>query len=1186
MVLKKIYDSIKREHLFVILVILTALVLFNYFNFEYTGSVVQEKSCYQNGYSCCSSGDGLGNYYFSLDNSCSDNYECWDSCQDTVITAKATLIDSLSGFFDNVKKSVNDLLGKRDVGKTILPDEDSEFEARGGGGGQTSPCQLKKDLPYQMVSQTFCIDEEFGTFGADDTNVCASGENKPYLVCRVFAEENRGECGILADSCSGFLTKESCESTYPEICEWEGVCGDNVLDVGEECDDGNTANDDSCSSACTEITTTIPIDPTPSCGDGEVNQEIEDCDDGNTGNGDGCSSTCKNEILEAPDLKDLIVKDNGILLTWDTQGGDYVIEGNVINDRIANAVVRDNLVSGEAIKDDIKNIYDNVVDFFKKLFKPRTVGVDLSNINGFRIYRSIDASTFSDTPTYTLDLEGTECNDQGICTFLDSQNLQSGTTYYYKIIMYDLNNVNGELSEVKSITFSTIGPIRCIECAAPGFGCSYVNGSCTSCGTRVCTSIPILVTSCNSGDIKSGTQCFVCNSEGDNYTQDNSKCLTGQTCNADGQCITTLVEDTTPPIVTITNPNADTTTSNSSFTVSGTASDNIQVSKVQIKLNDGNWEDTTGTTSWSKTLTLISGQNTIRVNGTDTSSLISNGQSRIITYNAPTTIKGEDDYENGCNNNIDDDSDLIWDGLDNDCATGEKVTISSITVPDNKPYEDSEFEIQCKIGILPATGGTATLNRAQPCIIASISNKLGTQSQNCVFLKRTDDTIRYKCSSGNVEKDKVASCKVDTIKCNGDLATLSNNVAQMFINVTTPSLCTNIIGQERLVITDVDLNDKEYKLNEKINPVLTLENLDNENLDIVSESYLYDLNSKKQLSKVSQNKLIAQGLNEEEMKFELITPSVSASKFKLYFKTYLKNQENEICLINSQDVNIKASVGNASGCQDLDRDGYSDRICGGNDCNDNNPNIKPGVVEICTDGLDNDCNGFADSLDQSCVSSACNSGDTRECGLNVGACRKGTQTCSGSVWGTCIGETKPNKEVCGDGLDNDCNGLTDCSDAECSEYPNCAVGGEDRDSDGLLDSWELEYFGSLEVQSGEDDFDGDGYTNAQEYANNTNPTLEDKKTSVITIIIIVVAVLGIAGFLIWMFAIKPKKPMGLGFKPSTTVKSITKISVNSKLVDYVKNSLKKGYSRQQISNALKIKGWSEREIEEAFRQAK
>jgi len=42
---------------------------------------------------------------------------------------------------------------------------------------------------------------------------------------------------------------------------------------------------------------------------------------------------------------------------------------------------------------------------------------------------------------------------------------------------------------------------------------------------------------------------------------------------------------------------------------------------------------------------------------------------------------------------------------------------------------------------------------------------------------------------------------------------------------------------------------------------------------------------------------------------------------------------------------------------DTDGDGY--KICGG-DCNDGDGNINPGETDLCGDGVDNDCTGFAD----------------------------------------------------------------------------------------------------------------------------------------------------------------------------------------------------------------------------------
>jgi alpha-tubulin suppressor-like RCC1 family protein len=108
---------------------------------------------------------------------------------------------------------------------------------------------------------------------------------------------------------------------------------------------------------------------------------------------------------------------------------------------------------------------------------------------------------------------------------------------------------------------------------------------------------------------------------------------------------------------------------------------------------------------------------------------------------------------------------------------------------------------------------------------------------------------------------------------------------------------------------------------------------------------------------------------------------------------------------------------------------------GNADCNDMNPSINPGSVEVCDAAMvDENCDGMANPA----ALCACSGSATRPCPL-PGACAAGSQTCSSGSWGAC--SISPVGESC-NGIDDNCNGSTDegltisCyADADNDTYP-------------------------------------------------------------------------------------------------------------------------------------------------------
>ena len=88
----------------------------------------------------------------------------------------------------------------------------------------------------------------------------------------------------LATCGDGFVRSDTAPNACRSNC-LDAHCGDDVVDGGEDCDDGNTVGGDACPAACVQ----------PTCGDGVVS-DGEQCDDGDASGGDGCGATC---LIEA-----------------------------------------------------------------------------------------------------------------------------------------------------------------------------------------------------------------------------------------------------------------------------------------------------------------------------------------------------------------------------------------------------------------------------------------------------------------------------------------------------------------------------------------------------------------------------------------------------------------------------------------------------------------------------------------------------------------------------------------------------------------------------------------------------------------------------------------------------------------------------------------------------------------------
>jgi cysteine-rich repeat protein len=168
-----------------------------------------------------------------------------------------------------------------------------------------------------------------------------------------------------------------------------GGCGDGFSDpAAEECDDGNTADGDGCSSTCL----------LESCGDGVI-QIFEQCDDGNNVNGDGCDSNCHNEPVTEPEGGGIC--GNGII-----ESGE-ICDNGVANGNQPNRACRTDCSAQRCGDDIVDNALGEECDGNREDCNPTTCKIDACAViaaDAQNVVSRADLANFLDK--YEVGLDG------------------------------------------------------------------------------------------------------------------------------------------------------------------------------------------------------------------------------------------------------------------------------------------------------------------------------------------------------------------------------------------------------------------------------------------------------------------------------------------------------------------------------------------------------------------------------------------------------------------------------------------------------------------------------------------------------------------------------------------------------------------------------------------------------------
>jgi hypothetical protein len=115
---------------------------------------------------------------------------------------------------------------------------------------------------------------------------------------------------------------------------------------------------------------------------------------------------------------------------------------------------------------------------------------------------------------------------------------------------------------------------------------------------------------------------------------------TGTVSVAGSTFIVTQAGDTTRPFVNITGPPANARFTNDQITLSGTASDDRGVARVEYQLGTNQPQTASGTTTWTAPLELVPGTNTVQVRCFDLAGNVSTNSTRNFYFSRVSLTKG------------------------------------------------------------------------------------------------------------------------------------------------------------------------------------------------------------------------------------------------------------------------------------------------------------------------------------------------------------------------------------------------------------------------------------------------------------------------------------------------------------------------------------------------------------------